>query len=63
MQVPGLAHTSRIGNLQSHKSEAILLIFDFLYKHNKAQLLTTKDKDLYKNTEAQQIFLSADFSL
>jgi hypothetical protein len=51
----------------------------FLYKHNKVQLLTTKYKDLYKNTKEQQIiysirvnalsysklasFLSADFSL
>ena len=72
-----MSHTGKIGNLQSHKSEAILLIFDLLNKHN--QLLTSKDKYLYKNTEEHQIvcskrvnplsyskpasFLRADFSL
>ena len=74
-----MSHTGKIGNLQSHKSEAILLIFDLLNKHNKVQLLTSKDKYLYKNTEEHKIvsskrvnplsyskpasFLRADFSL
>jgi hypothetical protein len=68
-----MSHTAKFGNLQSHKSEAILLILALYYKHNKVQLQTSKDRDMYKDTKEHQItcsirvnpltYLRADFSL